>query len=174
MSSYKRLGSYNEEIMEFLMKKAGFEDLSSTEYTVDRLLAVVASVRPGRLKSVETKIKRFLGWKAYKPKYILDKVYGLDYILSVPPTGQKVAFDFTTDGENVEAKVSKLQEFKPLWAALGIKKVVVLTTTYPEGEDQGILFYDAEDGVEEMYGIIYDALESDSDVVVAELKVKLN
>jgi hypothetical protein len=171
--SYKRQGAYTEQIMNFILDHAGFQDLSVSEYSAALLLDTVEKIRPGRLTSVESKIKKFLGWKAYKPKFILDHVFGLDYILSMDPTGQKIAFDFTVDREQVESKVSKLKEFKPLWAALGIEKIVVLTIIYPEGEDQGLLFYDAEDAVQEIYGVLYDAIESSLDVTTAELKVKL-
>jgi hypothetical protein len=93
-------GTVNEEIMAFFLSDLGFADLRP-QFDKKSLLATVEIFRKGRLTNVANRIPGFKTWDRYKSNYIIDRVYGIDYIIEVDPTGERVAFDFTLDAEKV-------------------------------------------------------------------------
>ena len=168
MLTYKKTGLFNEGIMDTVFKAAGFDDCRGSFKSAD-LISLADKVRPGRAQNVASKTKGFKGWPNYTAKFILDRVYGLDYIIETMPNSELVGFDFSTNEEETASKASKLESFKPLWKALGLTKVVVLTTIYPEGEDQGVVFYDTDAAVDNLFDIIFSAVEAENDVSVSTL-----
>jgi hypothetical protein len=162
----KRSGELNEGIMEFLMTSVGFKDLRP-QYKVPALLENADKVRNGRVTNVASKIKKFRGWDLVSPGFVIDRVYGIDYIAQVGD--EKIGFDFTVNPESVEEKKSKANGLAPLWKSLGISKVVVLLTIYPDSEDQGLAFLDKAAAEEEILSAIYDASESTEEVSTAKV-----
>ena len=65
-----------------------------------------------------------LDWKQVPSQVILDKVYGLDAVISF--RGWCIGIDVTTNGEALIEKRQKLQWLTPLWQGIGIDHVVVI------------------------------------------------
>jgi hypothetical protein len=167
----KRIGKFNEGIMEYLLGSLGLRDLRS-EYISKQLLATANQIRPGRVENVASKIRNFHGWDMVGSDFIIDRVYGLDYVTEVKPSNQRIAFDFTTDPNKVDEKITKAKEFAPLWKSMGIEKVIVLLAIYPTGEEQGLLFINKGEAQEDVLGVIYDALENAEEVCVGKIQIK--
>lgn len=167
----KSTGKFNEEIMEYLFTSLGLKDLRS-EYGNKQLLATANQIRHGRVDNVASKIKSFHGWDAVGAEFIIDRVYGLDYIAEVKPSNQRIAFDFTTDPNKMAEKISKAREFAPLWKSLGVEKVVVLLTVYPDGTDQGLAFYNKNEAQDDILGLVYNAIEDTEEVSSATLYIR--
>lgn len=163
-------GLFNEKIMSSFLVNLAFPDIRST-FDRRMLLSIVREFNPGRLKNVESKIPNFRGWDKTNVNKIVDYVYGLDYVLQVDPTGERVGIDFTTNPENIQEKLSKAETFAPLWRSLGISKVVVLLATYPNGDDQGLAFYKLEEAQDAIENIIFNAIEGDEEVTTATVNV---
>jgi hypothetical protein len=166
----KSTGKFNEEVMEYLFTSLGLKDLRS-EYVKKQLIATANQIRNGRVDNVASKIKHFHGWDAVGSEFIIDRVYGLDYIAEVKPSNQRIAFDFTTDPTKLAEKISKAKEFSPLWKSLGVEKVVVLLTVYPESEDQGLAFYNKDEAQDDILGVVYDAIENAEEVSSATIYI---
>lgn len=164
-------GSFNEKIMEFLMNNVGLKDLRQN-YLVSDLLANADRVRNGRVKNVASKIRNFRSWDVVSPEFVIDRVYGIDYIAEVG--GEKIGFDFTVNPDSIQEKEEKAKSLAPLWKSIGISKIVVLLTVYPAGEDQGLAFLDKRSAEEELLGVIYDASESKSEVFSAKVLFENN
>jgi hypothetical protein len=163
-------GKFNEGVMEYILAALDFSDRRS-EYIKQQLLATANQIRPGRVDNVASKIENFRGWDTVGAKFIIDRVYGLDYIIEVKPSNERVAFDFTTNLEKVQEKLEKAQEFAPLWKSLGVSKVVVLLTKYPQGTDQGLAFYDKSRAEEDMLNLIFEAIEDDAEVSLRQIEI---
>ena len=167
----KSTGSLNEGIMDYLMGSTGFADLRS-QYRVEDLLESANKVSSGRVTNVASKIKNFRGWNAVSPSFVIDRVFGLDYIALVGK--EKIGFDFTVNPESIVEKQSKAKSLAPLWKSLGISKVVVLLTVYPDSEDQGLAFLNKRAAEEELLSVIYDASETTEEVSVAKVVFEPN
>jgi hypothetical protein len=163
-------GTFNEAIMSAFLLNLVFPDIRAN-FDKQVLLGIVKEFRPNRLENVASKIPNFRGWPSTNVKKIIDYVYGLDYIIQVDPTGERVGIDFTLNAESIEEKVEKAKSFAPLWRALGVSKVVVLLTTYPDGNDQGLAFYKLEEAQDAIENIIYNAIEGTEEVTTATVNV---
>jgi hypothetical protein len=169
----KSNGKFNEEIMEFILDSLGLKDLRS-EYGIKQLLATADLIRPGRVKNVASKIRNFKSWNDVSAAFLIDRVYGLDYVTEIKGSDQRIAFDFTADPDKIQEKIEKAIEFAPLWKSMGVDKVIILLATYPQGEDQGLAFLDKNEAQEDLLGIVYDAIESDIEVSISTLLIKNN
>ena len=174
MLSFKKFGIFNEGVMFSLFSSQGFKDLRG-EYVAKALLATADAVRPGRVgncaEQIQKKDKTFL-WESAPAEMIIDRVYGLYYIIEVAPTNERIGFDFATDPESLAEKVSKAKEFAPLWKTLGVTKVVVLLSVYPDGDDQGLVFYDEDEAKEDIFSIILDVIEGEQEVSSKVVQIK--
>jgi hypothetical protein len=157
--------------MEYILKSLGLTDLRSS-YEWKQLIATADRIRPGRADNVASKTRNFRNWHELGSEFIIDRVYGIDYITEMKGSNQRVAFDFTTNPEEVKSKIDKMKEFTPLWKSMGIDKVVVLLTVYPEGEDTGLLFIEKDSAQEDILGIYYNTIETDEEVTFAEIHIK--
>jgi hypothetical protein len=168
MLSYYPFLIFNEGVMEYLLTSLGLKDLRS-EYGNKQLLATANQIRHGRVDNVASKVKNFRGWDTVGAEFIIDRVYGLDYIAEIKPSNQRIAFDFTTDPSKVAEKIAKAKEFAPLWKSLGVEKVVILLTVYPDGTDQGLAFYDKDEAQDDILGVVYNAIEGTEEVSSATI-----
>jgi hypothetical protein len=167
----KSTGKFNEGIMEYLLTSLGLKDLRS-EYSSKQLLATANQIRPGRVENVASKIRNFHGWDTVGSDFIIDRVYGLDYVTEIKPSNQRIAFDFTTDRSKVDEKISKAKEFAPLWKSMGVEKVIVLLAVYPTSEEQGLIFIDKDEAQEDILGVVFDAIENGEEVCVGKIYIK--
>jgi|GEM_PF-4601404 len=171
MLTYKREGTFNEGVMNTIFQLAGFSN-QSKDFDPENLIQLADRVRPGRTINVGSKTKNFKGWDKYSPDFIVDRVYGLDYIVKVRPSGDLIGFNFPTNLSESLSRAGKLATFKPMWQGLGLSRVVVLNTIYPAGEDQGLVFYDSREAVEDLYSVIFSALEGEEEVSVQTLTIR--
>ncbi len=167
----KSTGKFNEGIMEFLLNSIGLKDISPA-FDSQHLIATAKQIRPGRIENVETKLKNFRGWNRVESKFIVDRVYGLDYIVEVKPSTERIAFDFTTNADKISEKIEKAKTFAPLWKSLGISKVIILLSVYPQGEDQGLAFYDKDRAQDDLLSIIFNAVESEEEVCSSTIQIQ--
>lgn len=65
-----------------------------------------------------------LDWEQVPSQAILDKVYGLDAVISF--RGWCIGIDVTTNPQTLIEKRQKLQWLAPLWQGIGIDHVVVI------------------------------------------------
>lgn len=174
MLSFKQFGIFNEGVMFTLFSSQGFKDLR-TEYVPKALLATAEAVRQGRVGNCATQIQKkdkSFSWQSAPAEKIIDLVYGIDYIIEVAPTNERIGFDFATDPESLAKKVSKAKEFAPLWKTLGVTKVVVLLAVYPDGDDQGLVFYDEDEAKEDIFSLILDVIEGEEEVSSKVVQIK--
>lgn len=153
----------------FLMELA-FPDIRST-FDHKMLLSIVRELHPNRLEDVASKIPNFRGWQWTNVNKIINYVYGLDYIIQIDPTGERVGINFAINSESIQEKLEKAKIFTPLWRTLGVSKVIVLLATYPNGEEQGLAFYKLEDARNEIENIIFNAIEGAEEVTTATINV---
>lgn len=163
-------GPFNEAIMSTFLMNLAFPDIRSS-FDHKMLLSIVKELRPKRLENVASKIPNFRGWERTNVLKVIDYVYGLDYVLQVNPTGERVGIDFTLNAESIEEKVEKAKSFAPLWRALGVSKVVVLLATYPDGNEQGLAFYKLEEAQDAIENIVFNAIEGSEEVTTATVNV---
>jgi len=102
---------------------------------------------------------------------IVDYGFGVDYLIKVAPFNHRLGLDFTINLPAVTRKVSKLKRNKFLWSALHITRMVVVHFELPEGEDQGLIFYDMEDCEDKLLDGIFCAIESKEEVLAVTVKV---
>ncbi len=62
-------------------------------------------------------------WEAVPAAVILDRVYAIDSSLCF--LGWSLGIDVTTNPNQIESKLNKLQQLKPLWSSVGIDKTAV-------------------------------------------------
>ena len=159
-----------EIIMSSFLIELAFPDIRST-FDHKMLLSIVRELHPNRLEDIASKIPNFRGWQWTNVNKIISYVYGLDYIIQVGPTGERVGINFTIDSESVQEKLEKAKAFASLWRTLGVSKVIVLLATYPNGENQGLAFYKLEDARNEIENIIFNAIEGAEEVTIATINI---
>lgn len=170
MNTFIKTGFFVEKLMSSVFNAAEYAN-KANNYNAAKLLKVASSINPGRVANVASKIPSFKGWDNYTSAFIIDHVYGLDYLITVQPSGERIAFDLTCNSDAIDSKAKKLVAFKPLWEAIGISRVVVLHVTFPEGQDQGLAFLDMDSCVDALMEVIYDCIESKETVVKATLNL---
>ena len=170
MSISKRLRLFLELMLSQVFDHAGYPDLRPN-YNAEDLLNLAQSIRPGRIDNVSNKITKFKGWEFYSSSYIIDRVYSLDRIIKVLPSNELIGFDFTGNINELESKCDKLQTFQPLWESIGVKRVIVVGTALPAGDDAGIAFLDMDKCVDDLLEVIYNAIELDLVVSTATIQL---
>lgn len=147
---------------DFILGSVGFKDLRST-YDCKQLIATAAQINPQRLANIAENFQNFRGWASYEANLIISRVYGLDYIIDVNATSERLGFYFTTNPNLVAGELEKFQTYDALWKSLGVTKVIILLFICPI--DQGLVFYDKEKSQNNMFGVIMNAIKSDSDII---------
>jgi hypothetical protein len=153
----------------FLLKSLGWNDLRPT-YDSKQLVATAQQVDPAWLENVAATFKKFRGWEWCTSNIIIDRVYGLDYIIDIGGTSERLGLCLATDPALIEGKIEKAHTLSPLWQSIGVTKVVVLLTVYPVKE--GATFYDDDKSKNNMLGVILNAVESDREVISAEVHLE--
>ena len=160
-----------ETPIDFLLRYSGFEDLRS-KYDYKQLIATATQINPQWLEHVAGTFQKFRGWKSYNPGRIIDLVYGLDYIIDVDTTAERIGFCFTTNPDLVEGEIEKAQNYSSLWKSLGVTKVMIVLCVYPV--EKGFAFYDRDKSQDNMYGVIMDAVESNLEIISAEVQIEFD
>lgn len=128
-------GSAVERVMDEVLEGAGLPNLALSLFTTKQLHDHAMQVRPGRVKNVAEKLNTTIDKLARTPSphRYLDRVYGLDALVQTQDQGKLITlgFDWTSNANEVNSKMSKLEEFKPLWEGLGILAVAVVLIELP-------------------------------------------
>jgi len=168
ISEYPRL--FLEPMLSQVLDYTGYPDLRPS-YNAEDLLNLAQSILPGRIDNVSSKITNFKGWEFYNSTYIIDRVYGLDRIIKMLPSGELIGFDFTGNLSEVKKKKSKLEAFQLLWESIGVSRVIVVGTALPAGDDAGIAFLDMDKCVDDLLEVIFSAIELDLVVSTATIQL---
>jgi hypothetical protein len=159
--------------LQFLLGSIGFDDLRPT-YDSSQLITTAKKLAPEWVDELAAKQKSFRGWEFVSANFIIDRVYGLDYIIEVETSNQRIGFDFATNPSEFDAKVAKAHNYQALWKSLGVCKVIVLLEIHPSSEGQGLIFYDKEDGQDKMIAAIYTATDSSDEVFPVEFHLTID
>lgn len=157
---------------EFLLGSLGFEDLRSI-YDSKQLLATANQIHPEQVDSVARKIDNFRGWASVGSNFTISRIYGLDYIIQVQPSNDRIGFKFATNPNDVREQIEKAQTFSSLWKSLGVSKVVVLLAIYPARFERDLVFYDKDLSQDALLSLIWDALDSDREVSSVEIHLQI-
>ena len=153
----------------FLLKSEGWNDLRPT-YDSKQLVATAQQVNPVWLNHAASTFKKFRGWEWCTSNIIIDRVYGLDYIIDVGGTSERLGLCLLTDPALVESKTEKAHTLSPLWKSIGVTKVVVLLTVYPVKE--GATFYDDDESKNNMFNVILNAVGNKHEVILSEIHLE--
>jgi hypothetical protein len=158
--------------LEFLLSSLGFEDLRSI-YDSKQLLATANQIHPEWIDSVAGKIDNFRGWTSVGSNFTIGRIYGLDYIIQVQPSDDRIGFRFATNPNGVRDSIEKAQTLSSLWKSLGVSKVIVLLAIYPVREEKGLVFYDKDRAQDKLLGLILDAIDGTSEISSAEIHLQI-
>jgi hypothetical protein len=157
--------------LEFLLSSLGFEDLRSI-YDSKQLLATANQIHPEWVDSVAGKIDNFQGWASVGSNFTIGRIYGLDYIIQVQPTDDRIGFKFATNPNAVRDSIEKAQTLYSLWKSLGVSKVIVLLAIYPV-RGESLVFYDKDRAQDKLLSLILDAIDGTSEVSSAEIHLQI-
>jgi hypothetical protein len=158
--------------LEFLLSSMGYQDLRGT-YERKHLLENAIQVNPEQLEAATQRNGKPRNWERTTPGRVVSLVYGLDYIIEITPSQQRIGLNLLTSPEDVQTKVSQAENLAPLWKSIGIEQVIVLLVVYPDIEGQGLVFYHKHKSHDELYGRIMDAVDSHQDVSSAEVHIQV-
>jgi hypothetical protein len=153
---------------EFLLHSLGYEDLRP-KFDGKHLLATAQQIHPEHLTHVEKSTKNFRAWEHLGSSYIIEQVYGIDYIAEI--SNERIAFSLTPYPNEVEEKVVKAKSLSKLWQSLDISKFVVLLAVYPSTE-AGEVFYGKDGSQDELLSVIFNAIDSTEAVLSAEFHIQ--
>lgn len=158
-------GVFTERLFSKVLNGLGYQNLASN-YKVGALRKLLSKVDPNRLIWLDTNYGTDIS-----STQIVDYAFGVDYLINVQPTNQRIGLDFTINGSAIERKIDKIVRNKHLWSKLDIDLMIVVHFQLPVGEDQGLLFYDLEDCEDQLLDIIFSSIESKQLVVATTVKV---
>ena len=153
--------------LEFLLRSMGYEDLRGT-YERKHLLENAIQVNPEQLEAATQRNGKPRNWDRTTAGRVVSLVYGLDYIIEIIPSQQRIGLNLLTSHDQVQIKVSQAENLMPLWKSIGIDRAIVLLAVYPDIQGQGLVFYHKHKSQDELYGRIMDAVDSNQDVSSAE------
>jgi hypothetical protein len=158
--------------LEFLLRSMGYEDLRGT-YERKYLLENAIQVNPEQLEAATQRNGKPQNWERTTAGRVVSLVYGLDYIIEILPSQQRIGLNLLTSAKDVHNKVSQAENLTPLWKSIGIEQVIVLLVVYPDIEGQGLVFYHKHKSHDELFGRIMDAVDSYQDVSSAEVRIQI-
>ena len=156
-------GVFTERLFARILTGLGYSNLAAT-YDVETLRAILAERDPYRLSWLDANYS-----EDTSPERIVDYAFGIDYLIEVAPTNQRIGMDFTINGSSLHRKMQKLDRNKWLWHGLGISTNIVVCFELPNGHDQGLLFYDLEDCEDKLLDGIFSAIESKKEVTAINI-----
>lgn len=160
-------GVFTERLFGAVLNGMGYKNLAE-KYTVNTLHKLLNEFDQDRLYWLKDNYS-----DDTSPARIVDYAFGVDYIVNVKPTNQKIGIDFTLDDESLKRKVGKAKRNKRLWRnALRLDTMLVVCFELPKGDDQGLLFYDLEDAEDQLLEALFLALESPEQCLSTTIKVR--
>ncbi len=153
---------------EFLLRSLGYEDLRS-KLDHNYLISTARQIDPTHLNRVEKSIKSFRRWEDLGSSFIIGRVYGIDYITEI--SNERVAFILTPYSNKVETKIAQAKDLLKLWKSLGVAKLVVLLSIYPDSDNEN-MFYDKDSSQDSLLSAIFDIAESTEEVMSAEIYIQ--
>lgn len=160
-------GVFAERLFGTVLQGLGYQNLAE-KYSVKLLHQLLNEFDQDRLYWLQDKYS-----DDTSPARIVDYAFGVDYIVNVKPTNQKIGIDFTLDDESLKRKVGKAKRNKRLWRnALRLDTMLVVCFKLPEGDDQGLLFYDLQDCEDQLLDALFLALESPEECLSTTIKVR--
>jgi hypothetical protein len=94
--------------LEFLLSSMGYQDLRAT-YERKHLLENAAQVNPKQLEAATQRNGKPRNWERTTPGRVVSLVYGLDYIIEILPSQQRIGLNLLTSPEDVQTKVSQAE-----------------------------------------------------------------
>jgi hypothetical protein len=160
------------EDLNFLLGSLGYQDLRAT-YEKRHLLENATQVNPEQLEAVTKRNGKSRNWERTTSNRVISIVYGLDYIIELEPSHQRIGLNLLTSPDEVHSKVIQANNLTTLWKSIGISQVIVLLAIYPDIESQNLIFYDKDKSNDELYGRLMDAIDSNQDVSSAEVHIQV-
>jgi len=158
--------------LNFLLGAIGYQDLRPS-YDREYLIQNATRINPAWLESITNQGEKSRDWNKITANFVISLVYGLDYILEIEPSHERIGLNLLTNYDDVLKKVIQAEDLTTLWKSLGISQVVVLLAIYPKVEGQGQIFYDKDKSVDELYGQLMDAIDSGRDVYSADIHIQV-
>ena len=160
-------GVFTERLFSTVLGGLGYQNLAE-KYTVKLLHQLLNQYDQDRLYWLHDNHSDDIS-----PTQIVDYAFGVDYIVNVKPTNQRIGIDFTINEEALKRKVGKAKRNKRLWRnALRIDTMLVVCFDLPKGDDQGLLFYDLEDCEDQLLDALFSAIESPEECLSTIIKVR--
>jgi hypothetical protein len=156
--------------LEFLLSSMGYQDLRGT-YERKHLLENAIQVNPEQLEAATQRNGKPRNWERTTPGRVVSLVYGLDYIIEIIPSQQRIGLNLLTSHDQAQINVGQAENLMPLWKSIGIDRAIVLLAVYPDIQGQGLVFYDKHKSQDELYGRIMDAVDSNQDVSSAKVHI---
>jgi hypothetical protein len=156
----------------FLLRSLGYEDLRAT-YERKHLLENAAQLNPEQLEAATQRNGKPRNWERTTSNRVISLVYGLDYIIEIGASNQRIGLNLLTSPDDVQNKISQSENLASLWKSIGIDREIVLLAVYPDIQGQGLVFYHKHKSQDELYGRIMDAVDSNQDVSSAEVHIQV-
>jgi hypothetical protein len=153
---------------EFLLRSLGYEDLKSN-FDSSHLASIARRINPTHLDRVEKSIRNFRRWEDLGSSFIVGRVYGIDYITKIGD--ERIAFSLTPYPSEVETKIAQAKDLLKLWKSLGVSKLIVLLSIYPDSDNED-MFYNKDNSQDSLLEAIFSVIESTEDVVSAEIYIR--
>jgi hypothetical protein len=157
----------------FLLKSLGLDDLSS-EYSSQDLITIATQINPQRVSTVAQDFEKFRAFKSFKEwnsfgsSFIIDRVFGLDYITKIEQ-GKRIGFCFVSNPDRVEEEIENVKDLSPLWKSLDVFKVIVLL---PIVSCQEFTFFDKDKSQDNLLNIITHSMNNSSEVLAAKINLQ--
>ena len=159
-------GVFTERLFGAVLKGLGYQNLAE-KYTVNALHQLLNQFDQDRLYWLNDNYSDDIS-----PAQVVDYAFGVDYLVQVKPTNQRIGIDFTINSEALKRKVNKAKRNKRLWRnALNIDTMIVVCFELPKGNDQGLIFYDLEDCEDQLLDALFTAIESPEECLSITIKV---
>lgn len=158
-------GVFTERLFSKVLNGLGYHNLAAN-YKTNTLRQLLRKFDSNRLDWLDVNYGTNIS-----ATQITDYAFGVDYLINVEPTNQRIGLDFTINGSAIERKLDKIVRNKHLWSKLDIDIMIVVHFQLPVGEDQGLLFYDLEDCEDQLLDAVFSSIESKQLVVATTVKV---
>ena len=158
--------------LEFLLSSLGYQDLRAT-YERRYLIENASHINSEHLRVVTDRDGKLRNWERATSNRALDLVYGLDYIIEIEPSHRRIGLNFSTNPDDIRNRVDRAENLMTLWKSIGISQAIVLLAIYPDVESQGLIFYDLDKSIDELYERLMAALDSERDVSSAEVRIQV-